>query len=33
MIIGLADVMPPILVLLGMSAAFFALGAWRFRYD
>jgi hypothetical protein len=32
LIIGLAA-LPSTVVLLGMSTAFFALAAWRFRYD
>jgi ABC-2 type transport system permease protein len=30
---GLADIMPSILVLLGFTAAFLAVGLWRFKFD
>jgi len=30
---GLADIAPTILVLLGFTGAFLAVGLWRFKFD
>jgi ABC-2 type transport system permease protein len=30
---GLADILPSILILLGFTAAFLAVGLWRFKFD